>query len=61
VTRYFGVYVLPTLVATGAATVVRSLRLESLPTGILTFAIILGGVAWIFIAALVFKDGGHKR
>jgi len=50
VTRYFRVYVLPALAMAGAATVVRSLSLDSLTTGVLAFAIILGGVAW-FIAA----------
>ena len=50
-TRYFRVYVLPALVMAGAATVVRSLSLDSLTIGILAVAIILGGVAW-FVAAL---------
>jgi hypothetical protein len=54
VTRYFAVYVLPALCMGGAATVVRSLSLDSLTTGVLTFAIILGGVAW-FVAALRVK------
>jgi hypothetical protein len=53
-TRYFAVYVLPALVMGVAATVVRSLSLDSLTTGVLTIAIILGGVAW-FVAALRIK------
>jgi hypothetical protein len=39
----------------GAATIVRYLSLGSLATGILAFAIIVGGVAWVFIAARRFK------
>ena len=54
VTRYFAIYVLPALCMAGAATVVRSLSLDSLTTGVLSFAIILGGVAW-FVAALRIK------
>jgi hypothetical protein len=51
VTRYFKVYVLPALGMAGAATVVRSLSLDSLTTGVLTAAII---VAW-FVTALRIK------
>jgi hypothetical protein len=49
-TRYFKVYVLPTLVMTGVATVVRSLSLDSFTYGVLAVVIIVGGMAW-FIAA----------
>jgi hypothetical protein len=52
--RYFTVYVLPALGMAGAATVVRSLSLDSLTTGLLTIAIIIGGVVW-FVAALRIK------
>ena len=48
--RYFRVYVLPAVVMTGVATVVRSLSLDSFTYGILAIAIIVGGMAW-FIAA----------
>ena len=54
VTRYFTVYVLPALGMAGAATVVRSLSLDSLTTGVLTAAIIVGGMAW-FVTALRIK------
>ena len=50
VTRYFAVYVLPALGMAGAATVVRSLSLDSLTTAALTIAIIIGGVAWVVTA-----------
>jgi len=49
-TRYFKVYVLPALVMGGAATIVRSLPLDSVTYGVLAVAIIVGGVTW-FIAA----------
>ena len=55
VSRHFVVYVLPGLAAVGAATVVRSLALGTLATAILAVAIILGGAAWVLIAARRFK------
>jgi hypothetical protein len=51
-TRYFTV--LPALDMAGAATVVRSLSLYSLTTGVFTIAIFIAGVAWI-VAALRIK------
>jgi hypothetical protein len=53
-TRYFKVYVLPALGMAAAATVVRSLSLDSLTTGVSTMAIYIAGVASI-LAALRIK------
>ena len=53
--RHFAVYVLPGMAAVGAATVVRSLALGTLATAIVAVAIIVGGAAWVLIAARRFK------
>jgi hypothetical protein len=55
VSRHFAVYILPGLAAVGAAMVLRSLALGTLLTAMLTVAIILGGAAWVVIAARHFK------
>jgi hypothetical protein len=49
-TQYFKVYVLPAIGMAAAATVVRSLSLDSLTTGVFTIAIFIAGVAWILAA-----------
>jgi hypothetical protein len=55
VNRHFAVYVLPSVAAVGAAIIVRSLALGTWVTALLTVAIILGGAAWVLIAASRFR------
>jgi hypothetical protein len=56
VNRHFAVYVLPSMVAVGAAIIVRSLALGTWVTALLTVAVILGSAAWVLIAASRFRD-----
>jgi hypothetical protein len=55
VNRHFAVYVLPSMVAVGAAIIVRSLALGTWVTALLTVAVILGSAAWVLIAASRFR------